>query len=265
MSLEGPAGAGKTTLVRDYANQFPAFDRDDGTYRPVFFMGTPTPVTVITMCRAMLDSLGEPGASHGSIYSTTYRLTNLMIDCRVELVILDDFHHLVDPERNRVLVLVSDWLKDLIKKTGIPFLVVGIDGTIEQILDLNPQLSRLFAARKRLDPFQCDPSQVRTIQEMSLFVERAEKAIGMLLTKETPRTELLYRLHYATGGIVGNMMNLLRFASLCADDNGNGTMELAYLSWAFEERLAKHMKKSANPFDVPGNERFIPPEAKDDR
>jgi len=76
-----------------------------------------------------------------------------MIDCQVELVILDDFHHLIDKETNRILEQVSDWLKVLIKETGIPFLVVGIDGKVERILDANAQLSRLFAVRQTWNHF----------------------------------------------------------------------------------------------------------------
>jgi hypothetical protein len=135
------------------------------------------------------------------------------MDCQVELVILDDFHHLIDKATNRILEQVSDWLKVLIKETGIPFLVVGIEGKVERILEANAQLSRLFAVRQTLQPFRCDPSDETSIHEFGRFVQYAEQVIGMPLPVTLPRLELLYRLHYATEGVVGNLMNLLRYAA----------------------------------------------------
>ena len=89
--------------------------------------------------------------------SLNSRLIKLLKACQVELVILDDFHHLIDTETDRVLAKVSDWLKVLIKETGIPFLVVGMEGKVERILRANAQLSRLFAARETLLPFAWQP------------------------------------------------------------------------------------------------------------
>ena len=103
-----------------------------------------------------------------------FRLIRLMQDCQVELVILDDFHHLIDQETNRIMEQVSDWLKVLIKETGIPFLVVGIEGKVERILETNAQLSRLFAVRQRLAPFACDPQDEASLEEFARFVQYAE-------------------------------------------------------------------------------------------
>ena len=156
MALEGVTGAGKSTLVQDYAALFPRIEQTDGTRIPIFYAETPSPVTVKGMAATLLARLGDPGASHGTLWAMNFRLIRLMIDCQVELVILDDFHHLIDKETNRILEQVSDWLKVLIKETGIPFLVVGIEGKVERILETNAQLSRLFAVRQTLQPFRFD-------------------------------------------------------------------------------------------------------------
>ena len=188
-----------------------------------------------------------------------YRLIRLMLDCQVELVILDDFHHLIDKETNRVLEQVSDWLKVLIKETGIPFLVVGIEGKVERILEANAQLSRLFAVRQTLAPFRCDPTDAASVQEFARFVQYAEQAIAMPLPTTLPRLELLQRLHEATQGVVGNLMNLLRYAAWLTQQQAQAaqpamatpTIALATLAAAYDKRLAKHLKRPANPFLVP--------------
>jgi hypothetical protein len=260
MTLEGVTGAGKSTLVQDYARSFPRVLTDAGVRIPVFYMETPSPVTVKGMAAAMLEHLGDPAAHRGTQWSMNSRLIKLMIACQVEIAILDDFHHLIDCETNRVLAKVSDWLKVLIKETGLPFLVVGIEDTVERILDLNPQLSRLFAARESLAPFQWDMADETCVWEFAQFVQYAEEAIGIALTDALPRTELLYRLHYATGGVVGNLMNLLRCAAIRAQETGTEQVGLSTLDWAFRRRLARHLKDKINPFVQAEDERFVAPE-----
>jgi hypothetical protein len=259
MSLEGVTGAGKSTLVRDYVALFPRIEQTDGTRIPIFYAETPSPVTVKGMAATMLAHLGDPAAHQGTLWTLNYRLIHLMLDCHVELVILDDFHHLIDKKTDRVLGQVSDWLKVLIKETGIPFLVVGIDGKVERILDANGQLSRLFAVRQTLTPFRCDPADAVSLQEFARFVQYAEQAIAMTLPTTLTRLELLHRLHEATQGVVGNVMTLLRYAAwltrqqstVALSATAQPTLTLPILAAAYDKRLAKHVKRPANPFLAP--------------
>jgi hypothetical protein len=254
MCLEGVTGAGKSTLVQDYAALFPRIEEADGTRIPIFYVETPSPVTVKGMAATLLSRLGDPAADHGTLWAMNYRLIHLMVDCQVELVILDDFHHLIDKETNRILEQVSDWLKVLIKETGIPFMVVGIEGKVERILEANSQLSRLFAVRQKLEPFHFDPSDENSVQEFTRFVQYAEQVIGMPLPAAQSRLDLLYRLHYATEGVVGNLMNLLRYAAWLVRQQSQESITLPILAIAFEKRLARHVKKNVNPFlDAPNN------------
>lgn len=256
MSLEGITGAGKSTLMQDYAALFPRIEQCDGTRIPIFYVETPSPVTVKGMAATLLARLGDPAASRGALWSMNFRLIHMMVDCGVELVILDDFHHLIDQETDRILEQVSDWLKVLIKETQIPFLVVGIEGKVERILEANAQLSRLFAVRQTLAPFRCDPLDDSSIQEFGLFVQHAEQAIGASLPVTIPRLELLYRLYYATEGVVGNLMNLLRYTALLTRQRDQNIITLSDLADAFDKRLAKHVKKK-NPFLTDPNKAFI--------
>ncbi len=257
MSLEGVTGAGKSTLMQDCAALFPRIEQSGGTRIPIFYVETPSPVTVKGMAATLLTHLGDPAAHYGTLWAMNFRLIRLMVDCQVELVILDDFHHLIDQETDRILEQVSDWLKVLIKETRIPFLVVGIEGKVERILEANAQLSRLFAVRQTLKPFRCDPSDETSIQEFGRFVQHAEQAIGVPLPVTISRLELLHRLHYATEGVVGNLMNLLRYATLLTRQYDQESITLSTLANAFDKRLAKHLKKKSNPFLVAPNERFI--------
>jgi Cdc6-like AAA superfamily ATPase len=256
MSLTGLSGVGKSTLVKDYADAFPRTITQTRTIIPVLYVETPSPVTVKSMCSTMLDALGDPAAFKGTVLSLNHRLIGFIHDCDVELIILDEFHHLIDSKTNRILEQVSEWMKSLIKKTGKSFLVVGIEGQVEIILRNNPQLSRHFPLREKIHPLVYEPTLEN---EFVQFVVRAEKVLGMHLTNKMPRAELLYRLHYASDGIIGHIMNLMRSAAMKARDEGHETIEEVDLSSAFERRIAKVLWKKVNPFEETVGAEFSPP------
>jgi hypothetical protein len=258
MSLEGLTGAGQTTLVKEYAKAFPRIETEERTLVPVFYVPTPSPVTIKGMASRMLKKLGDPAFDRGRADLLDTRLTENIIASKVELVILDDFHHLVDTETNRILAKVSDWLKALIKDSEVPFLVVGVEGQVEKILEANSQLSRLFSVRETLRPFEWNLQKLSSIKEFAHFIEYAEKAIQMPLTKQIRRVELLYRLYYVTSGVVANIMNLLRAAQLLALMRRSPSIELCDLSQAFRKHLSKHVGITIDPFEVK-EDRFVPP------
>ena len=195
------------------------------------------------MASRMLEKLGDPGFNRGSSRADILdsRLINLIIASKVELVILDDFHHLIDTKTHRVLEVVSDWLKVLIKEAEVPFLVVGIEGQVEKILKANTQLSRLFAIRGSLQPFQWDTQKPSTIKDFAHFIDLSEKTVQMPLTTEFRRIQLLFRIYYSTRGVVGNIMNLMRTAQFHAISRKSPSIELRDLSQAFQQHLAAHL------------------------
>jgi hypothetical protein len=261
MSLEGRPGTGKTTLVKSYAHTFQRDESCTTTRIPVFYMETPSPVTVKGMAARMLEVIGDPAAHRGPLWAMNSRLIDYLKLCQVQWVILDDFHHLIDKETDRILETVSDWLKVLIKETQVPFLVVGLEGRVELILKSNEQLSRLFAMRETLHPFDWDPRDAAATQAFASFVQVVETGIQFPLSDELPRAELLHRLHYATGGVVGYMMNLLRFALWLADRQQADVLSLAVLSQAFAKRLQPHLPHKVDPFSVAVDQHFPPPPA----
>ena len=266
MCLEGVTGAGKSMLVRDYAANYPTEWTDEGATITVLYAEMPAPATVKGVAAAMLERLGDPAASKGTLWSMNSRLINLIVACKVQIVILDDFQHLIDSETARIRETVSDWLKVLIKETGVPFLVIGMEGEVEPILDSNKQLSRLFAFRDTLRPFVWENTAHTGINDFVQFVAHAERAVGVKLSpeclgerREEGAMELLYRIHYATEGVVGNVMNLMRLSALFARQKKRSDIDLPILATAFEHRLAKHLKLPVNPFEVPIAQRFVAP------
>ncbi|MCB8919979.1 MAG: TniB family NTP-binding protein [Ardenticatenaceae bacterium] len=249
LALEGLPGAGKSTLVQAYARTFPRYETENGTKIPVFYMHTPSPVTVKGMAESMLTALGDPAAGRGTTVMMNHRIVNFFEKCEIKLAILDDFHHLTNTNTVHNFTLVSDWLKSLIKETRVTFLVVGIEGSVEAILKTNKQLNRLFILEK-LEPFQFDFNKVNTIEEFHLFVAYFELGLSVKLTSEIDRLQLLFEIHQATLGVVGYIVQLLRQATLNAlrdGDNDENTIKREHLANAFRKWIARKTNAD-NPF-----------------
>lgn len=262
MALEGPTGVGKSTLVTTYAEAFPRYETATGIKVPVFYVETPSPVTVKGMAARMLEALGDPAAHHGPLWSMNSRLIYFLGEaCAVRLVILDDFHHLIDQRTHRILETVSDWLKVLIKETRVPFLVVGTEGQVRQILQTNDQLSRLFAVQETLTPFPWDETDYEVVKSFAAFVKYIEQSLALPFSDELPRQELLRRLHYASSGVVGHLMNLLHWAAALARRDGGQSLTLATLSRAFTKRRDEFRpSQRIDPFAWPADQVFLSPQ-----
>lgn len=155
---------------------------------------------------------------------------------------------------------VSNWLKVLIKETGVPFVVIGIEGKVELILKSNLQLSRLFPVREKLKRFEWNPSCPKTIQEFANFVQATESVVGYKLPWQSESdADLLFRIHYATDGVIANLMNLMRGAALEAHKRKVNKLDMNILSVVFDKRLSKHLYRRENPFLDKWGDEFEPP------
>lgn len=248
LCLIGETGVGKTTLVRSYVAAFPRYETRLGTRAPILYLETPHPITVKGMTSAMLHALGDPRAFKGTQAEMNARLQSYLTDCGTRLVILDDFHHLIDKQTNRILRDVSEWLKVLIKNTGIVYLVVGIEGEVERILTANLQLSRLFL-RERLRPFPWQPDEANIIADFARLISYVQATLGLTLATEEPMPVLLFRVHQATNGVMSHIMNLFRQAKRIQRQRGESQppLTLDILAAAYAQRLQAHIGRD-NPF-----------------
>lgn len=254
MSLEGMSGVGKSTLVKAVANDFHNRNGDSQGMNSVLYVVTPAPATIKGLQATILEGLEDPEYSKGSTADLNARILQYLKNREVKLVILDEIQHLRAIRRAND-EHVSDWFKVLIKKSEIPFVIVGLDGTIESLLQNSTQLSRLFARRETLNPFL--NSKIGR-KEFAGFVMLAMKGNGIQIDG-IDQNEFMRRLHYCTRGVVGNIINLLQEASRLARYEGSPTVNVATLKLAYETRLAMHVG-GYNLFAHPPEEKVSIPE-----
>lgn len=176
-----------------------------------------------------------------------HRLQNLMVDCGVRMVILDEANHFVDRDSERVLHDVSNTMKNLVKTHNVACVLVGLPYT-EEVLKVNEQFGSLFGDPHVLDPFQWDEERPETVAEFRMFLNQVERQLPLPSRSCLASKEMAWRCFVATQGKVGYVMRLLRRAAEEAVRRDEPGLSQDLLHEAFQRTLAGRRRGLANPF-----------------
>ena len=152
MLLVAQTGCGKSTVFEYYERLFPRGETKQATQIPVLRVSTPESPTVKSLAEAILFAMRDPAASKGTSVVKTNRIIHLFKECKVEILLIDEFQHFFDGRHAAESKRVSDWLKNLITSVNIPVVLAGLPRAISVVND-NPQLRRRFGAPHYMQPF----------------------------------------------------------------------------------------------------------------
>lgn len=246
MFLSGRTGVGKTTIYKTYARKYPRRVTQISTKVPILSAAIPVPATVKAVVTKLLWELGDPAYNKGTTVNQTIRLINLIKDCQVELLILDEFQHFIDRDSAKVLKTVSDWLKNFILDTNIPIILVGLPES-EQILRLQSQsqLSRRFANRYYLPPFEWQSDEG---EEFRTFLHLLESSLPLEKPSNLSALDTSMRFYYASDGVIAYVMKLIRYGTYLAFTQEQESLNSNVLAAAFEKYVRADKPNKVNPF-----------------
>jgi len=245
----GDTGVGKTTLLEHYRDAHPPKRVNGIIQRPVLMVELEVKANMLSASAEMLRALGDPGAERGTLYNRSYRVRVQLKLQRVEVILIDEFHHIVEASGERTLNKVGDWLKQQSKRTGIPLVLAGLPHSAS-VLEINHQFAGICPYRHNLDPFEWkDPNRRR---EFRLFLARLDAALPFNEWAGLGEIDLSRRLFLASSqGEYGNLrqlMRLLRSAGARAIDRDAPCIELQDLEAAFSAEIAPTSPLTYNPF-----------------
>jgi hypothetical protein len=247
LAILGRSRTGKTTLVDSFCSQYPRSLGTEKTHVPVLKAVVPAKASMGNMLTSLLAALGDPVAGRGSMGMKSHRLQNLIGDCAVRMLILDEANHFVDRDSERVLHDVSNSMKSLVKDHNLACVLVGLPYT-EEVLKVNEQFGSLFADPYLLEPFQWDEAAPETVTEFRLFLQEVEQQLPLKSRNCLVSKELAWRCFVATQGKVGYLMRLLRRAAEEAVRREESSLSQALLYEAFERSLSGQRMGLMNPF-----------------
>ena len=141
--LLGESGVGKSTLLKKYAEKHAPIHHEELTEVPVLYIELDESPTPKSIASTLLKRLGDPLWDKGDKKIMKERLIHLLNECRVRIVIIDEANHMVDRGGEKTLHNSADWLKGVVNKARVSFVLAGIPRT-RRLFRTNDQLRDRF-------------------------------------------------------------------------------------------------------------------------
>jgi hypothetical protein len=245
-ALLGASGVGKTSVVEHYCKLHPPRETETATRQPVLKVTLQPDASPKGIAADILLALGDPAWSSGTVQTLTSRAVHLLAHCGVELVVFDEFHHLFDVDRAKVVTKAAQWLKVFVVNTRIPVVVCGMPEA-EYVLRAE-HTERRFKERILLSCFRWHP--VASRREFCGMLKKLDLSLPLAEESQLAEPELAGRFYLASRGIPDYLMTLVRGGLSEALARGHERIELDDLSRVFERKLAQQriLAEQQNPF-----------------
>jgi hypothetical protein len=249
VALIGESRTGKSRTLESFQIQHPAIRFDDGLHVPLLSITVPSRPTVKSLAELLLKKLGATDWEKGTENVKTARLEKLMKECRVYMLILDEFHHFFDKTSRKVQHHVADWLKNLVGACKVALIVSGLP-SLTAVIDQNEQLAGRFKSPVLMPRFDWNLEDHRSewIGILGAF------SVGLREKFDLPELDgdnLALRMYCATGGLIGYLTKTLRQAIWNAIDTDSKVITLKDIQVGHQQAVWSHERHAevANPFD----------------
>ena len=245
-ALLGTSGVGKTSVVDHYCGLHPSRDTETATEQPVLKVTLQPDTRPKGIAADLLLALGDPAWSSGTVQTLTQRAVKLLQRCRVELIVLDEFHHLFDMDRAKVMTKAAQWLKVLIVNTGIPVVVCGMPEA-EHVLRAE-HTERRFKERLTLRCFTWRSAAGR--REFCGMLKKLDATLPLAEESGLAQPKLAGRFFLGCRGVPDYLMTLIRGALAEALHRGHERIEMPDLARVYAAKLAQQrvLADQPNPF-----------------
>lgn len=241
VQLLGESHAGKSTIVEAYQEMHNTAEVLARGEIPIFWVKTDANLTRKGMCENILETFEDYGwqapPMSGSETMLLRRIRANLKRAKVQLLVLDDFHHVVHAETQKMALSVSETIKGLLIKRVCPIVMVGIEAARKVLA--NVQL------RNRAEPtIELTKLDLHSRVDAELYMEflaRFLTRIDDLGVVKNAKTLLLQHtalmIVEATDGLLGRACNLIKDAVVIAVTRGRDHVEIDDLAEATDRFL----------------------------
>ncbi|WP_019156811.1 TniB family NTP-binding protein [Robertmurraya massiliosenegalensis] len=244
--LYGETGLGKSTILKEYKNKYPSKRIGGSTKLPVLYLTVPVGATPKSVASKILLEMGDPNYDRGTENNMTARILSFVEKCEVEMIIIDEFQHLIDSESKKVLNKASNWVKNLTNDVNIPILVCGMPES-SKVFEINEQLDRRFCEKQSLQPFSYQSREDQI--EFRAFLNGIDKQLPFPEQSFLADPILSQKIFYATKGNPFYIKKLLEESTVSALKNGCDSITEDDLFISFKSISLSTRKFVINPFN----------------
>ncbi|KEA61843.1 putative transposition protein [Marinobacterium lacunae] len=246
MMFVGETGVGKTTILKFYREEYCRCNQIEtkparGKY-PVVLMRLQSDSKKSSFLRSLCIELGITPNERETVNALERRAITLLKKRQVELVMIDEFHHLAGRDGKKNIESLGDLLKNLMDEAQVPFVLAGTFKALT-VLDGHPELQRRFVSSTHLRNLNMKTAENTRDFRNVLVTCNKNCSIPSVKFNDGDMPE---RFLLASGGRIGVITTIIETAINIADPEVGITM--ATLSEAFEFTRANPHKPKCNPF-----------------
>jgi energy-coupling factor transporter ATP-binding protein EcfA2 len=218
--ITGDSGVGKTTLAKAAYNEImeKIEPNPDANTIPVVMVTLKDGTLPDEVRKDILDELGVDSSGYSGRNLRVLLEKQLKV-CGVQLIIFDEFQHLVRKYDRDVNRNACNFIKNLIDTTGVPVVLLGTPKG-KKLFELYDELRTRFICAGELEPMSCDNDF--SFDYFSIYLADLMRRFP-LKTIDLSKEDNPYRVMLATGG---NLRTLEFLLSEVLAENRNNTKKL---------------------------------------
>lgn len=242
----GDAGCGKTRLRNTLLDHHPETFDGQKFSTPLLVIELPEPATVMSVAQEFLHVLGSPLIYKGTIATLTRTVRSLLAEAGTRVIVIDEFHNLIDSSTSSVLRHASEWLKSLSNKTHVGMICLGRpEGKV--VYRFNTQIMQRWTARN-LDRFHWKDEGLR--EDYLNFLAGVDSQLPIADWSNLDDPDLAARLYAASAGIPRYLMRLITEGTRVAMEVDARRLDRGLLAEAYRRRQDDEFgPASNNPFE----------------
>jgi hypothetical protein len=252
--LVGPTQSGKSTVLHTYQDRLNSPEQLESHRIPALMVTLTAHQTRKGLAQDILRAIEAFGYEtlwwRGTEAVLLDRVQTYVRKLGVEILMLDEFHHLVDSDRGKVAASVAETIKWLLIEAVAPVVMSGIDAAWRP-LRANPQLAARCEPAIQLNPLDPTKTEDRELFRDFLsdyLVEFEDLGLARNATAVLRQATVPDCIHESAGGVLGEACNLLKAALALAVLDGREEID--------EEDLAAAQESRRGVFDPPGRNPF---------
>jgi hypothetical protein len=235
VAIVGESGTGKTSVLDSFRSNYPPTLSKEGWEVPILSATVPPHPTVKSLAGVMLAALRDPTWEQGTEPQKSKRLRVLMKGTGTRMVMIDEFQHFYNQDKQKIMYDVADWLKVLIDDTHSVLVVAGLP-SCTSVINQNQQLRRRFLAPVQLSRFRWEDLRQRRefmgiLKEFNTRISKGYEITSLHIE------EMAFRFYCATGGLISLLAKILRQAVRNAIDSNKASIDLEDLNIAHVQAI----------------------------